>query len=86
MGFLDRLFGGGKKSGAVTVEEAAAAAECPHTALIPRWSNADDMGKEDKISGYRCEGCGGSFSREEGDRLMAQEEERIRVIEEGRTS
>lgn len=83
MSFLSRLFGRKKEP---RVEEAAAeAAVCPHTALVPRWDSAEDMGKEDKISGYRCEGCGDIFSREEGEALLAAEEERLRSIEAGRT-
>lgn len=77
MGFLSRLFGGKKEAPA----EEVAAAECPHTALVPRWESAQDMGKEDKISGYRCEGCAGDFSREEGERLLKAEEERLRSLE-----
>lgn len=82
MSFLSRIFGGKKEA---PVEEAVEAAECPHTALVPRWDTAEDMGKEDKISGYRCEGCAGTFSREEGEALLAAEEERIRSIEAERT-
>lgn len=77
MGFLSRLFGGKKAEPA----EEAAAVDCPHTALVPRWSSADDMGKEDKISGYRCEGCASDFSSEEGERLLSAEEERLRSLE-----
>lgn len=82
MGFLSRLFGGKKE--APPEEVAASAAECPHTALVPRWENAGDMGKEELISGYRCEGCGNSFSREEGDQLLKAEEARLRSLETGR--
>jgi hypothetical protein len=31
---------------------------CPHTAIAPRWDNAADMGKHDKISCYVCTACG----------------------------
>jgi len=84
MGFLSRLFGGKKKETADDI--AAAAAECPHTALVPRWDSAEDMGKEDRISRYRCEGCGNTFSREEGDSLLQAEEERVRALESERTA
>jgi transposase-like protein len=84
MGFLSRLFGGKKEE--PLDESAAAAAECPHTALVPRWDSAEDMGKEDKISGYRCEGCSNTFSREEGQRLLEAEEERVRALETERTT
>lgn len=81
MGFLDRLFGGKKKDEQDVVEQAAADAECPHTALVAQWETADDMGKDDKITGYRCEGCGATFSREEGDRLRAAEDDRLKALE-----
>ena len=82
MGFLDRLFGGKKKQEEESLlEEAADAAECPHTALVPRWDDAQDMGKQDKISGYSCEGCGEIFSPEEGEKLKAAEDQRIRALE-----
>lgn len=82
MGFLSRLFGGKKEAPAADV--ATTATECPHTALVPRWGSTEDMGKEDRISGYRCEGCGNSFSREEGERLLKAEEQRLRSLESGR--
>lgn len=78
MGFLKKLFGGGKKE---TSEESPSSAECPHTALVPRWDAAEDMGKTDKITHYICEGCGSRFSREEGEQLIADEEQRIRGLE-----
>lgn len=83
MGILSRLFGGKKEEPAAEVTSIEA--ECPHTALVPRWDSAEDMGKEDKISGYRCEGCGNSFSREEGESLLKAEEQRIRALEVERT-
>jgi transposase-like protein len=84
MGFLSRLFGGKKEE--PPDEAAVSAAECPHTALVPRWDSAEDMGKEDKISRYRCEGCGNTFSREEGLNLLEAEEERVRALESERTA
>ena len=54
---------------------------CPHVALIPHWDSAADMGKPDKASRYTCESCGAAFSREEGERLLAQETARIRLAE-----
>ena len=31
---------------------------CPHRAIAPRWDNAEDMGKHEKISCYVCTACG----------------------------
>ena len=39
---------------------------CPHTMLMPRWDAVEDMGKMDKIVGYRCDSCGRTLSIEEG--------------------
>lgn len=84
MGFLDKLFG--RKSDDVTTVERPpeAEVECPHAAVTPRWDNAADMGKTELVSTYVCEACGASFSREEGERLMAVAGERLRISEETR--
>jgi hypothetical protein len=85
MGFLDKLFGrkGGKE--ATTVDgPPAAAVDCPHGAVTPRWDRGDDMGKADLVTAYVCEACGASFSREEGETLGASAADRLRVSEEGR--
>lgn len=78
MGFLKKLFGGGKET---ATESAPVTTQCPHTTLVPRWNTAEDMGKDDKISEYTCESCGSTFSAEEGRRLIAEEEQRLRAIE-----
>lgn len=39
--------------------------ECPHLALVPRWANAEDMGKKALVSGYFCTGCSQTFSAAE---------------------
>lgn len=82
MGFLDSLFR--RKGAARPVKESAVPQECPHTAVTPRWDSAADMGKTELVSAYVCEACGGSFSREEGARLVAAATERLRISEEGR--
>jgi transposase-like protein len=88
MGFLDRLFGrrGGAEAPAKEnpVEQAVAAVECPHAAVTARWESAADMGKTELVSSYVCESCGATFSREEGERLVGEAAERLRVSEEGR--
>jgi hypothetical protein len=45
---------------------------CAHKGLAPRWDNAADMGKKDKITSYACTGCQQSFSPEEAVRLGAE--------------
>jgi len=39
---------------------------CPHTMLMPRWDAIEDMGKMDRVVGYRCDSCGRTLSTEEG--------------------
>jgi hypothetical protein len=84
MGFLDKLFGR-KSDNVATIETPPqVAADCPHAAVTPRWDSASDMGKTGLVSAYVCEACGASFSREEGERLMAVAGERLRISEETR--
>ena len=53
-------------------------AACPHTTLTPRWDSVADMGKEEQIAGYTCQGCNQSFTPAEGRTLLATEAERLR--------
>ena len=45
--------------------------ECSHWELAPRWDNAADMGKKDKITSYACTGCQATFTPEEAARITA---------------
>jgi hypothetical protein len=53
--------------------------DCPHSALVPRWADANDMGKEDRISEYLCEACNSMLTPEQGRAAMEQEAQRIRI-------
>jgi hypothetical protein len=89
MGFFSRLFGGNKAATATPpaptkheleaaeYQEAAKDVECPHTALAPHWANAADMGHADKVTEYRCDVCGRTFSPAEAQELRATEPERL---------
>lgn len=66
MGLLDRF----TKRKEEVVATVSAPPQCPHTALVPRWDNLEDMGKPDLVSHYYCEGCSSTFSRMEGERIM----------------
>jgi hypothetical protein len=82
MGFLDRLLGRKQKQ---TVAEAEPSEPvCRHVSLVPHWDSADDIGKSDRVSSFVCEGCQATFSREEGERLQAEEAERVRQLEADR--
>jgi len=76
MGFLDRLFG--RKEAPTKVDESLIEAKCPHPALRPHWERPEDFGKHELISSYVCEACGETFSREEGERVMAAVGESVR--------
>jgi hypothetical protein len=84
MGFLDSLFRRKGTDASSTAGPPAVAEDCPHTAVTPRWDSAADMGKTELVSAYVCEACHGTFSREEGERLVASAADRLRVSEEGR--
>lgn len=78
MGILERLLGRKQKQ---PVEEAEVPEPvCPHVALVPHWDKADDIGKSELASSYVCEACRVSFSREQGQRLLATEAERVRLL------
>ena len=57
---------------------APAVSPCPHTTLVPRWDSVADMGNEEKVTTYTCQGCNQSFSAAEGRALRATEAERVR--------
>ena len=58
---------GRSKDPEVKVPEVAA--DCAHRDLAPRWDNAADMGKRDKITSYTCAGCKETVSMEDAERL-----------------
>jgi methionyl-tRNA synthetase len=78
MGLLDKLFGRSEAPEAVAEREPERTA-CPHLALVARWDAVEDMGHEERATGYHCESCGQDFSAEEGHRLRAGEGDRIRM-------
>ncbi len=66
MGLMGKLFG--RQDEATTAADAGV--ECPHKALTARWDSNEDMGKEDRATGFRCESCGENFSGDEGRQLL----------------
>src|SRR5438132_4364553 len=86
MGFLDKLFGrkGDRQTVRAKEDEAIADIACPHGSLVPHWDQLGDMGKTDAVSYYTCESCDQRFSGEQGQRLMSEAAERVRVSEEER--
>ena len=59
MGLFDKLRGKDKTAATIEVPP------CPHTATVPRWADAADMGKPDKVTSFYCQACGQTFSPEE---------------------
>lgn len=74
MGLLDKLL---RRGGEAAIQEQEVL--CPHTALVPKWDRPEDIGKEELIVRYHCEGCGQDFTKEEGERLLKEEVERLRA-------
>ena len=66
MGFLGKLFGGGKKQQAAVVEIAV---DCPHSVLVARWDSVADMGHDDKATRFMCETCHEEFTPEQAKEL-----------------
>ena len=66
MSILSKIFGGGQSA---APETTGPPPECHHGALVPRWDEAADMGKRDRISNYLCEGCQQQFTPAEADAL-----------------
>jgi hypothetical protein len=60
-----------------TPASAPEAPVCPHTTLVPRWDSVADMGKEEKVTSYTCDGCQQRFSPAEGRALRATEAARL---------
>lgn len=74
MGFLGKLFGGGKKQQAAVAEIAV---ECPHSVLVARWDSVQDMGHEDKATRYMCETCHEEFTPDKARQLRETMSERV---------
>lgn len=75
MGFLSRIFGRQPAGGpSETVHP-----PCPHATLIPRWDRAEEIGVTERVANYVCESCHATFSREEGEVLLAHAAERLRA-------
>lgn len=52
--------------------------QCEHIRLLPKWDRPDDMGNDERASSFWCEACGTEFSAEDGARLRATEQERVK--------
>ena len=43
---------------------------CSHHILIARWDKVEDMGHDERATGYKCETCDELFTAEAGRELM----------------
>ena len=68
MGILDKVFGGEKED-----LDQIETPPCPHTSLIQRWDNANEMGKKE-LAHYICTSCGETFSYEQAEKILAPEQ------------
>ncbi len=80
MGLMGKLFGKGQEIREEAQPELATmgAPSCPHTTMTPRWDRAEDIGHEERATGFRCEGCGEMFSPQQAAELRANAGERLR--------
>ena len=58
----------------------ASEATCLHAALLPRWDRAEDIGHEDRATGFQCDSCKETFTPEEGRQMRDAEAERLRKL------
>jgi hypothetical protein len=68
---LRKLFKGNNEEERQTTTEEIEAPPCPHTAIVARWDSVEDMGKDDKVSAYFCQGCNQVFTPEEAQPYLA---------------
>ena len=52
-------------------QETLTASTCSHRILLARWDSVEDMGHEERITGYKCEGCGELFTADAGRQLRS---------------
>lgn len=77
MGLIAKMFG--KSDSKTTGLDATDNSTCPHTTMTPRWDSVDDIGKHDRATGFRCEGCGQMFSPKDAAMLRSDEASRLQA-------
>lgn len=76
MGFLNKLFGKGES--ATMAGQPETTTTCLHTSLTGRWDSVEDMGNENKVTGWSCQSCGQTFTPAEGRALRRSEADRVK--------
>ena len=69
MGFLSRA----KEK---NEEQPVQTAPCPHTSLVQRWEEPEDIGKGEKAT-YVCDACGASFNYAEAQQYLERPSLRV---------
>jgi hypothetical protein len=46
--------------------ESIARVNCIHAVVMPLWGNEEDRGIKERVSSYRCEGCGRELTVDQG--------------------
>lgn len=54
------------------VDDHGAIEPCTHMVLLPRWDAAEDMGKLDRVTGYRCDACREDLSLQDGREALSR--------------
>jgi hypothetical protein len=76
MGFFNKLFGKGESASMDRQPEIKTT--CLHTSLTGRWDSVEDMGNENKVTGWTCQSCGQTFTPAEGRALRRSEADRVK--------
>lgn len=79
MGLLTKIL---HREDAPSTPATTEAPECLHTILLPRWESVEDMGQDDKATGFHCDTCGQEFTPAEAAALRASAGDRLRVATE----
>jgi hypothetical protein len=77
MSIFGRIFGGPLGTETIDLEDSAV---CMHGVLTPRWESIDEMGQEQKISGYKCQSCREEFEPDEAYWLWLRAVDRLRDL------
>jgi len=51
--------------------EALVTTVCSHRNMIARWDNAEHIGQDDRVTGYKCETCSELFTTAAGREIMS---------------
>jgi hypothetical protein len=79
MSFLNGMFGKKQDDARGGAGTMPARDDCPHLALTPRWDSADDIGHEDRASGFVCDACHQTLTLAEAEQSRRSAADRLRT-------